>query len=91
MANLFLSQKLTILGILETKLTMQAFVKMKQARFPHLEAQHCTGGFNKSRMLILWNPQEVHLEIKEWQDQYSYTIVTCLASMKVIALTIVYG
>lgn len=46
--DLFQTQELAVLGIMETKLTEQGFQSMKHKRFQQLELEHYSKGMSKS-------------------------------------------
>ncbi|XP_042453140.1 uncharacterized protein LOC122037762 [Zingiber officinale] len=90
--SFFLRHKLAVMGVLETKLTEQAFQRIKTRRFQNLEMQHyIKEGSSRSRVLVIWDPHQVTFGITKFDEQYLHGHVTSAVTQKTFQITIVYG
>lgn len=78
------------MGIMKGKLTDQAFQKLITNKFQHQEMELHTCGLPQGGMLLIWDQQRVHLEVKKWKEQYIHNNISCKSAQNTYAITFVY-
>lgn len=76
--------------MLETKLSILGFQKLKMQQFQHLHVAQRDNPEGRSRILLIWDDQKVNMDVCDWHDQYAHCLVTCKISYRVFAIIFVY-
>lgn len=76
------NHKIDVFGILKSKLYKKALSSLMKIDFPDMLAIHNFDLSDKGRILVIWNPKTVGLNILEMSDQHIHVNITCSLSMK---------
>lgn len=91
MRTLFHTNKIDVLGILESKLDDKSLSYMMRIHFSDMSFSHNFFLSDKGRILVLWNPSSVSLNVVDLTDQFMHVSISCLVTKKVFMATFVYG
>ncbi|KAL1532348.1 hypothetical protein AAHA92_32372 [Salvia divinorum] len=83
--------KIDVVGLLETKLKKQNVEYFLKNKFNEWKAVDNFELINNSRMLLLWNPRRVELEVVSVEEQAIHAKIRCLTSNNSFNFTLVYG
>ncbi|XP_073025316.1 uncharacterized protein [Primulina eburnea] len=89
--HLIHSRKIDIACILESKFNEKSLLDMMRIHFPGMKFFHNFSLSNKGRILILWNPLTVHLNMVSMSVQSMHVTVDNVPNVGKICLSFVYG
>lgn len=90
--NTFLKEHdLALLALMETKLEDGKLFEIMQLHFAKWKVAHNFDEHEAGRMLILWNPELLEMEMVGIHDQVMHLKVTCKISARTFYVSFVYG
>ncbi|KAL1554772.1 hypothetical protein AAHA92_15296 [Salvia divinorum] len=90
-ADFVRKHKIDMIGLLETKLKAKNYSYLMKNRFKEWKNIDNFNKSDKSRMLLLWNPSRVALELINVDVQTIHTKIRCLISNNCFYFTLIYG
>lgn len=87
--SLLQRQGIGLMRTLETKLAREGFQKPQKVEISAAEA--CAATLQRGRMLVIWDEQQVKVEILDCQEQLIQCQATCKITQLCIKVTFVYG
>ncbi|XP_073149181.1 uncharacterized protein [Henckelia pumila] len=81
----------SILGLLEVKIKPNLLDRMMDTKFPGMSFLHNFHLCDNSRILIMWDPMMVHLDLLDMTDQIIHVTVSCLHTHRIFQASFVYG
>lgn len=82
--------KIDVIGLLETKLKTKNYTFLMKNKFKECRNADNFNLSDRSRMLLLWNPSQVDLEIIQVDLQTIHTKIRCKTSNNTFFFTLVY-
>ncbi|XP_073149189.1 uncharacterized protein [Henckelia pumila] len=82
---------LSVLGLLEVKVNFNLVDRMMDTKFPGMSFMHNFHLCTNSRILVMWDSEEVRLDILGMSDQVIHVSVVCLYSQRVFLASFIYG
>ncbi|XP_057969501.1 uncharacterized protein LOC131158650 [Malania oleifera] len=83
--------KLDVLGILETKLALSKLEELMVKKFSNWNQINNFEDHTPGRIIVLWNPQRVKLELISKNPQAIHCSLSCIVSSKSFYVSFVYG
>ena len=90
-ADFVKKHKIDMIGLLETKLKHKNYTFLMRNKFKGWSNIDNFDMSDKRRMLLIWNPKRVELEVINIDVQTIHTKIRCLASNHSFHFTLVYG
>lgn len=85
------AHKIDIFGILESKFDKKDLDSLMRIRFPGMQVINNFDSNSRGRILVIWNPASVDLEVMSMESQCVHVRVTCLRTAKVFCASFIYG
>jgi hypothetical protein len=84
-------QHIDVCGLLETKLLSSKLCHMYKFRLKHYKLLSNIDVASNAIIIVLWNPNTIHIDLISMSDQGIHVIIHCLIHHFSFAATFVYG
>jgi len=83
--------KFDMCGLLETKLVPSKLQFMHRSRLKHWKLVSNVEAAGTARVVVLWNPSTVHVDLLDSSPQFIHVSIRCLSTHFTFAASFVYG